>query len=444
MTCNNNTLNSPQEIVNAFARQFASVFSHDENHICDQFCDSVNSVCKFCDNRCCPSLRIKPGCEYFPVLHMFKIDDCDILRAVKKIKCNGVSGPDGVPAYIVVDCINCFLFPICHIFNLILKTTSYPIVWKNSKICPIFKSGHKSDIKNYRPVALLSNFAKLFECILSEVLYSHVVNFINKEQHGFVKGKSTATNLFEFTQFASQALDERKQVDVVYTDLTKAFDKVHHCILLNKLQNFGLSCSLVQLLKSVTMCRRQYVEYSSYQSEEFSCNSGVVQGSNLGPLLFIIFFNDVCEYINCKFYVYADDLKIVNIINSYSDCLHLQHSIDLFAEYCSRNFLRINTAKCKVMSISRKHVNVGFFYNILGNVLQRCEQFLDLGVIVDNTLSFVPHINSIIQKGLKLLGFIIRNTSDMRNNFTIKLLFYTLVRSRLEYCCCVWYPWQIT
>src|SRR5699024_9629016 len=128
----------------------------------------------------------------------------------------------------------------------------------------------------------------------------HVKNYITPEQHGFMKGRSTMTNLCEFTNFVSEALDKRRQIDVVHTDLTKAFDRVHHCILLRKLCTFGLCDSFILLIQSIITKRHQYFEFRGYRSSIFSVNSGVAQGSNLGPLLFILFFNDVVSKINCK------------------------------------------------------------------------------------------------------------------------------------------------
>ena len=288
------------------------------------------------------------------MLHSFRINDEDILKAAKKLKCNNVCGPDNIPAFLVADCINCFIDPLCYIYNLILTTCNYPAVWKKSKISPIFKSGDNSDVRNFRPIALLSNFSKVLETILGDKICSHVINYITPEQHGFVKGKSTATNLYEFTQFVSSALDNRMQVDVIYTDLTKAFDRVNHCILLRKLEMYGICKNLLFVLRSVITGRKLFVEYGGFKSFDVDVKSGVAQGSTLGPLLFVIFFNDVARHIGCKTLIYADDLKIINVINCFNDCLQLQHSLDKLIEWCSDNALEINIDKCKQVSYTRK------------------------------------------------------------------------------------------
>ena len=290
-------------------------------------------------------------------------------------------------------------------------------------MCPIFKSGDKSSVKNYRPIALLSNFSKLFETIFSNVIYSHVINYIVPQQHGFVKGKSTTTNLYEFTQFVSSALDNNFQVDVIYTDLTKAFDRVNHCVLLKKLEMFGFCNDLLLLLRSMIIGRKQYVEYGGCKSFEIEVNSGVAQGSNLGPLLFTIFFNDVVTNLQTKSFIYADDLKIVNIIKSVHDCLKLQSSLDSFITWCHNNKFDVNIDKCKIMRITRKVDKLNFYYNINGLPLQVCNEFKDLGVIFDSALSFVPHIEYIVNSSLKNLGFIFRNGADFKDTLYLVLNF---------------------
>ena len=193
-------------------------------------------------------------------------------------------------------CISCLGTPLCHWFNLIMQTSTFPECLKIARVCAIHKSGSKSDIKNYRPVAIIPNFAKLFQIILSNNVYSHIMPVISNSQHGFMKGRSTCTNLAEFTQLVSNALNLKKQIDVIYTDLSKAFDTVNHKLMLEKLRLVGMCDSLVSLFKSILIGQKQFVEYQGYRSYVYECSSGVCQGSNLGPLLFLIFMNDVVAH----------------------------------------------------------------------------------------------------------------------------------------------------
>ena len=440
MVINDNVVTDPQTIVNAFAVQFASAFYNDSDNLCDNMCCDIRKSCAYCGNCCCSSLKCDTSICDNLFLNSFVIHDCDILTAGKKIKANCVCGPDDIPAFFVVDCLQFILKPLCHLYNLMLKTSMYPNCWKVSRVFPVFKAGDKSNISNYRPIALLCNFAKIFECILSNVIYAHVISRIVSEQHGFVKGRSTATNLCEFTQFISFALDHRLQVDVLYTDLTKAFDRVDHCILLNKLKAMGLCDNLLFLIKSLLFNRTQFVEFSGFRSHSFVVKSGVTQGSNLGPLLFIIFFNNVLRDIGCKAFIYADDLKIAGVIETYQDCISLQESLDKITSWCMSNKLQLNTQKCKKITFTRKNSNFNFYYNINGRILENCNEIRDLGVILDTTLSYIPHILNITNSALKTLGFICRNSKDFKNIQCIKQLYYSLVRTKLEYCCIIWTP----
>lgn len=443
MVHDNVMMSDPQEIVNSFAQHFSEVFNNNCDHVCDSTCCQKSSVkCINCAKYCCLSgcdVRIYDNVE---TLYKFNISESDILTAVKRMKGNFVAGPDNIPAFLIVDCIQCFLKPLCHLFNLIIKSCTYPERWKLSRVCPVFKAGDRSDITNYRPIAILSNFSKLFECIVSDMLYAHMISSIAPEQHGFVRGRSTATNLCEFTQFVSGALDDQLQVDAIYTDLTKAFDKVDHCILLYKLSKFGLCEDLLILLKSMIVGRKQIVEYNGFLSYVYQANSGVTQGSNLGPPLFILFYNDVVSSVRSRVFIYADDLKIARIIKSSYDCLELQDDLEKIVSWCNKNKLQLNNSKCKILSFSRKIADIDFHYNINGTVLIRCSEIKDLGIILDKSLTFLPHIEHLTCNAMKILGMIIRNTADFSNINCIKLLFYCLVRSKFEYCCLVWMPYH--
>lgn len=349
-------------------------------------------------------------------------------------------GPDNIPSFLVKDCISCLCQPLSFIFNLILTNAVYPAAWKVSKVYPVFKSGDKTNIQNYRPIANICNFSKLFECILSDVLYSHFSSLTIAEQHGFIRGKSTLTNLCEFVQNLSSALDARLQVDVVYTDMSKAFDTVDVDILLSKLDSIGLCDNLIKLFHSMLHGRRQFVEYRNVKSAQFNTPTGVTQGSILGPLLFNIYINSVKEQLSCPFLLYADDLKIFNVINSESDCVALQKSIDSFVQWCSHNRLTVNITKCCVLTCSRKISNFTFDYNINGIILEKRSRVRDLGVVIDSQLSFSPHIEKICEDALKMLGFVKRNTRGFVNIDTLLSLYYCYIRNKLEYCSLVWSP----
>uniref|UniRef100_V5GPT7 RNA-directed DNA polymerase n=1 Tax=Anoplophora glabripennis TaxID=217634 RepID=V5GPT7_ANOGL len=236
-------------------------------------------------------------------------------------------------------------------------------------------------------------------------------------------------------------MDNKGQVDVVYTDFSKAFDKVNYGILLNKLSLFGLNDNLILLIKSYLSQRELYVSYNGFKSENFIATSGVPQGSNLGPLLFILFINDLSLSLKSNHLFFADDLKLFLSVSNLEDCLILQEQVDLVSRWCENNQLPINIDKCKICSFTSKKEPLVFGYTLENALLARCDNVKDLGVIYDNRLSFTDHINTIINAANRSLSFIVRNSSSFNDVTALKCLFYSLVRSKLEYCSLIWYPY---
>lgn len=249
------------------------------------------------------------------------------------------------------------------------------------------------------------------------------------------------TNLCSFSFYVCDALNDRSQVDVIYTDFRKAFDQIDHHLLLQKaFSQFGFSNRLVSVLKSYLLGRRQFVEIEGFRSDLFVPTSGVPQGSNLGPLLFNIFINDLICMTGGNRVAYADDLKIYNRIDTVADCVSLQASISEVNQWCVANRLDLNTSKCNVVSFSRKINTIQCNYSIGGSILDRKSTVKDLGVVFDEKLSFVSHIDQMVTTASRTLGFIIRNCKHFSNVATFKLLYYSFVRSRLDYGSVVWSP----
>lgn len=421
MNYSNKQLTSPTSIVNSFKEYFSSVFVS----------DSVsNSETHFSG--------IRPSSD---IVHIAEINEVDLIRATKKLKGNLCSGLDNVPALFVKDCAYTLATPLLFIYNKCLKTTTFPDIWKQSRICPVLKSGNSSDITNYRPISILSNFAKLFESIIYSYIFPQINNTISLDQHGFMPNKSTATNLASITQYIAVNLDCGKQVDVVYMDMTKAFDRIIHTTLLRKLNYMGFSTSLIKFVHSYLSNRKMTVVCNGYTSDSYVQTSGVPQGSNLGPLLFLLYINDIgCSIQNCKSLLYADDLKIFRTVNNIDECKLIQSDLLRLDEWCKNNGLQFNISKCKVIKYSKCRNNLYFQYNINNTIISYTEYVKDLGVTFESNLCFKTHINNIVQSAYKVLGFIIRNTQLFDDSSTLRILFFSLVRSKLEYCSVVWSP----
>ena len=239
----------------------------------------------------------------------------------------------------------------------------------------------------------------------------------------------------------AKSLDKRIQVDVVYTDFEKAFDKVCHKLLLKKLSSFGLSDGLTHLFESYLCDRRQFVIYGGCLSREYFTTSGVPQGSNLGPLLFLLFINDINTAIrNSQFLLYADDLKLIKNIQSVADFHSLQRDLDSLWRWASFNRLPLSVGKCQIMSFSRSRSPSEFSYCLGGNLLARKTFVKDLGVIFESEWKFSLHIDDVCARSSKMLGFVMRNAHYFDNPSVMRVLYDTLVRSILESGSIIWSP----
>lgn len=422
MYFNNDSYDSPEAIVNAFSNYFSSVYPTPTD-------SNSNSITE------------APNYSYCSCLHIKSISENEIRDSFKKLKNKNTAGYDQVPSFLVRDCSNIFIKPMFFIYNLAIRTSTFPECWKLGKVCPVLKAGNSSDIANYRPIVILSNFAKAFEISMYNCIYPSVKNLISPCQHGFMEKRSTVSNLVSITQYISYELDSQGQVDVIYTDFSKAFDLIDHSILLTKLTTFGFSNTLVKFFKSYLGNRLQYVSYNSHRSDPYIATSGVPQGSNLGPMLFLLFIEDLTLSVSSEKLLYADDLKIFRIIHTTDDCALLQDDINRVEEWCIINKFKMNISKCKAVTYTRKINPIHHTYTYSSVQLSRTDLIEDLGVLFDAKLTFTMHMYKITESSLKLLGFMTRNCKSFTNVVALKCLYFSLIRSKLDYCAAVWHPY---
>lgn len=250
----------------------------------------------------------------------------------------------------------------------------------------------------------------------------------------------------DFTHYALKGIGNTAQVDVLYTDFTKAFDRVNHQILLNKLEEFEIPINLLKGLGSYLTGRTMFVEYGKSVSGEFKSNSGLPQGCHLGPTLFVLFINDIIQAIGDKVFVslFADDVKIAKIINIDLDIVTLQEAINQLKNWCETNRLSLNLYKCPVLSITRRNVTqtVQHRYQFGDYNFTNVTEQKDLGILIDSKMNFAQHIITICSKAQSALGFLKRFCYDIYDVQTLKIVYYTLVRSHLEYGNIIWLPYH--
>lgn len=424
MQFNNSTSSTGQGVCELFSNYFASMFESDNTR----------------NNSSAPSNDTRSAEESVNSMSQIHITCEDILSKIKLIDVNKGAGPDQIPPSFVKRCGKELCTPLCIIFNKSLTNGVFPDRWKIAHIIPIFKSGDKSRCENYRPISILSYFAKLFESLVNTHLYNHFKPLISENQHGFVKGRSTVTNLLVYKNYLCKSFAAGGQVDSIYTDFTKAFDKVNHRLLRNTLVSYGIHGNLLRWLTSYLNNRSQLVALRGYLSSPIDVTSGVPQGSHLGPVLFVVFINDLIKNISSDCLLYADDLKIFRTIKSSEDCDILQKDLNAVSHWCKANLMYLNIEKCFVITFTNKYQQIVNDYSIDEQVLKRKYVAKDLGITFDSKLSFREHYQEIVTKANQLLGFILRSTKDFKDVHSTLYLYNTLIRTTLEYGSVIWSP----
>lgn len=408
-------------------------FKHQD--VCQAFADHFSSCFVRHDNTTAViTLEDSADCLAYDI-----VTEHEVLSAIQKLKPKLSTGIDEIPSFIIKGCADIFGPVLAHLFNLSLRTGVFPRHWKLSVVVPVFKSGDACDVNNFRPVSLICSFAKVFEMIMCERMGSYFKQKISILQHGFLKGRSVETNLCSFLDYTGPHVFNRGQVDAVYFDMTKAFDMVSHEVLLMKMERYGLCPIYCRWLKSYLGSRRNMVRFSGCVSNEFLSSSGVPQGSNLGPLLFLVFINDLPLHVkNSRILLFADDFKLFRNIGDIEDCRQLQADINNVENWCLMNRLKLNIKKTSVLSLTRKRDTVTFDYTLLAGEISRVAHVRDLGVVVDSKLDFRLHVNSIVLRALRHIGLISRLTKKFRRHECLRTLYCALVRPRLEFASVAW------
>ena len=327
------------------------------------------------------------------------------------------------------------------------NTGQVPSGWKCSLVVPVPKTSDAlQNPNNYRPISLLSIISKVLEKHIYSLIVNHLTEhqLLSDAQWGFLPGRSTVSALLSTVHQWFKLLEDGKDVCAVFLDFRKAFDSVPHIPLIEKLQHIDLDEHLILWIKSYLSLRIQSVAVDGATSSPRPVISGVPQGSVLGPLLFLIYINDITTISlsplsQCV--LYADDVLLYRLIASPQDARAIQHDIEEVQQWASSNYLKLNATKCKYMIISRKpSVTYTFTFYLNGVPLERVEIFKYLGVLLKSNLSWSDHIAMVCSKARKLLGLLYRQFYNHATPSTIKQLYLSLIRPHLEYAAPLWDP----
>ena len=370
-----------------------------------------------------------------------------VRNLLNNLNTSKAAGPDDIHPRILKELSNEIAYPILLIFRSSFSNSNIPELWRLANVSPIHKKGAKNEKENYRPISLTSIVCRIMEKIIKEGIVDHFLKneLFSPDQYGFRQFRSCLLQLLEALEDWTSYLDTGNQIDIIYFDFSKAFDSVSHKLLLKKLTAYGISGKLHDWIANFLENRRQRVVLNGCKSDWVKVTSGVPQGSVLGPLLFLIFVNDLPGNIKfCKVKMFADDVKLYS--KAKDNHARIQFDISKVCDWSKKWQLPLNSQKCKELRLGiSKDSAEAYILSSHDNKetsISRVEEMKDLGVVMDSKLKFDKHIAEISRKATGVLASIKRTMTYIDRNVFIGL-YKSLVRPLLETSVSVWNPYMV-
>ena len=380
----------------------------------------------------------------YPPINELAISEAGVHKLLATLKPRKAAGPDQIPCRLLKELADELAPVVTNLYRQSMNTGDLPSRWSTAWITPVFKKGARNNPENYRPISLTCVLSKLMEHIVSTHIRGHLDKYgaLTPLNHGFRSRHSCESQLLLTTHDLYTRLDEKKQVDMAILDFSKAFDTVPHQRLLNKLRLYGIGGQLHQWISSFLIGRSQSVLIDGARSQVDSVDSGVPQGTVLGPLLFLLFINDLPSVLDpgTAVRLFADDCLVYRSIDSEQDQLLLQQDLDALNLWGQCWGMRFNTKKCQVMHIgkqSRHH-----FYQLNNEILTTATEVKYLGITLTDDLKWSTHVKQTSTKAHQRLGFVKRNLKGSPYKHR-EMAYTSLVRSPIspmEYCGAIWDP----
>ena len=384
------------------------------------------------------------GVSPFESIPSLSIDACGVLSQLRQLNPNKAQGPDELSPQLLKLVAEELAPALTIIFQQSYDLSSTPKDWNSAIVTPIYKKGLKSDPSNYRPISLTCICCKIMEHIMLSHIAKHIAknNIIINEQHGFRNKLSTITQLINTTTDWANTLNNKGQTDIIFLDFSKAFDKISHKFLLSKIHHYGIRNHTLSWIGAFLSNRTQTTVVNGVHSSYVEVASGVPQGSVLGPMLFLLYINDINNAIKSQIKLFADDSVLYRNIRNQNDQVILQNDLDTISSWAEKWLMELNINKCSVLSITLKRNSIFHDYNIIGATLRRVTNHDYLGVTILSDLNWLRHVTKISNKASRTLGLLKRTLSPCSQN--VKSIAYKmLVRPQLEYASEVWSPYTM-
>ena len=378
----------------------------------------------------------------YPPISELSIEINGVVKLLSKLNPSKASGPDNIPCRILKELAVEIAPVLTAIFQQSLASGQLPTDWSKANITPVFKKGDKNLAENYRPVSLTCISCKLLEHIICSHIHKHLERhgILTPVQHGFRAMRSCETQLLVTLHDLLSLRDRKVQVDVAILDFSKAFDTVPHKRLLGKLEYYGIDGTIHKWVSAFLNNREQRVVVNGSNSRPVSVDSGVPQGTVLGPLLFLLHINDLPQMVSSQTRLFADDCLLYRPIYSRADQILMQKDLNILHDWGNTWGMRFNASKCYIMRISRARETITQFYTLGGPVLAEVQNSKYLGLNISNELDWSTHIADTTRKGNCTLGFIRRNLKSCPGKLK-ETAYLSLVRSVLEYGATIWDPY---
>ena len=369
------------------------------------------------------------------------ISEDEVLEIIDHLDNKSV-GPNSIPINLLKMISRQIIKPLCEIISLSFTQGVFPEELKISKVIPIFKSGSSEDINNYRPISLLSIFDKIIEKLMHKRLYDFLQNhnILNKAQFGFQKNMSTSLAIIEITERIRKSMEEKKVGCGLFVDLSKAFDTINHKILITKMEHYGIRGVAINWFKSYLTNRKQFTFINGFSSSVNFISCGVPQGSVLGPLLFLLYINDLPNISKkLDFFLFADDTNIYFEAKTFSQLeKKMNKELKKLYTWLIVNRLALNISKTNFIVFhpqnkEKKRITI----RINKYTIQEKNEIKYLGVILDASLTWKQHIDKLIKKLNKATAMLYK-VRPYVNERTMLTLYYSLIYSHLTYATEVW------